>query len=84
MSSSLASLRKLKGYSQEKLGRLISERLGTGIGDSYAQRKIARFESGAAAPTERELLIMSEELDVDLEILRSVMASRAPVEGAYD
>ena len=81
MPDSIASWRKAKSLTQEDLGKAIAERLRRPIGDSYAQKKVARFESGASTPTTEELYAMAEILGVEPEALKSV-AARAPLEGA--
>ena len=76
----LAALRKKRGLSQEELGRAIARRLNTSIGITYAQKKIAKFESGDAAPTEEEIGALAEELGVEIEVVQSAIAGRAPHE----
>jgi transcriptional regulator with XRE-family HTH domain len=81
MPESISSLRKAKGLSQEALGKAIAQRLNRPIGDSYAQKKIARFEGGASTPTAEELDAMAAELAVEPETLKALLAT-APHEGA--
>lgn len=80
MHKSLVIFRKTKGLTQEELGRAIAARLHRPIGKSYAQKKIANFEAGTAAPTEDELQAMADELGVEPESLRNVISPRAPNE----
>lgn len=80
MTSTLALLRKAKGMSQLELGLAVAEKLGDKIGTTYAQKKIARFESGKASPTAREAKVIAALLGVDLDTLQSAV-SRAPNEG---
>ncbi len=82
MPESISSLRKEKGLSQEDLGKAIARRLKRPMGITYAQKKIARFEAGLSSPTAEELYAMAEELGVEPETLKSVIAARAPQEGA--
>jgi transcriptional regulator with XRE-family HTH domain len=81
MPDSIVPWRKAKNLSQQDLGKAISQRLNRSIGDTYAQKKIARFEAGTSAPTPDELKAMAEVLDVDLEELRLAIAARTPIDG---
>jgi len=80
MRETLASLRKAKGLSQEELGKTIAEALNRPIGPTYAQKKIARFEAGTAAPNENELRVLAEKLDRPVEVIRSLIPPRSPQE----
>jgi transcriptional regulator with XRE-family HTH domain len=81
MEESIAFWRKQKGLTQKALGLAIARQLGHKIGANYAQRKIARFESGVSAPTTEELHAMADELGVEAEALAAVIAARASNEG---
>src|ERR1022692_3656337 len=74
---SLRSFREAKGFTQQQLGKKIAEYLHQTIGESYAQKKTARFEAGDAKPTDKELYAMAHILGVKVEALRSVLATRA-------
>jgi len=82
MPESIPLWRKEKGLTQEDLGKAIAKRLNRPIGDSYAQKKIARFESGASMPTAEEFHAMADVLGVDPEALKAAVAGRPPIEGA--
>jgi transcriptional regulator with XRE-family HTH domain len=77
MADTLVSLRKAKHLTQQQLGEQLSEFLGATIGPSYAQKKVARFEAGLAAPTDQELQALAKILRVKLDLLREIVA-RAP------
>jgi transcriptional regulator with XRE-family HTH domain len=81
MPESISLFRKEKGLTQEGLGKAIAKRLQRPIGDSYAQKKIARFESGASLPTAEEFHAMADVLGVDVEALKAAVAGRPPHEG---
>lgn len=77
MSESLISLRKAKGFTQQELGEQLAKLLKQRMGVTYAQKKIARFEAGAAQPTDAELDVLARILHVKTDVLRKVV-SRAP------
>lgn len=81
MIETLAALRKTKGLTQEQLGRAIAERRGQRIGTTYAQKKIARWESGQAIPTEAELSALADVLGTDVQEIIPLLSPRAPYEG---
>jgi transcriptional regulator with XRE-family HTH domain len=73
---SLRSIRVPKGFTQRKLGKALDEYLHRSTGETYQQKKIARFEARAAKPTEQEVEAMAHILDVDRDVMRSVFESR--------
>src|ERR1700722_343236 len=77
MAATLTSLRKAKELTQEEVGRQLADILGHKIGVSYAQKKIARFESGAAAPTDREIEALARIFKTEVVTLRALVG-RAP------
>lgn len=79
MPVTLASLRKAKELTQGEVGRQLANLLNQKIGPSYAQKKIARFETGAAAPTDRELEALASILKTEVAVVRELV-SKAPQE----
>src|SRR5579871_2849614 len=75
---SLRALREAKSLTQQQLGKKIADYLHREIGDSYAQKKIARFEAGVAAPPDKELQAMAHVLDVKVGVLEELFTA------AYD
>ena len=68
---------KLRVSWQEELGNERAKQMCRNIGASYAQKKIARYEAEWSAPTLEELDAMALLLEVDVEILRWLISTRA-------
>jgi len=76
----LITARKRTGLTQAQVGQHIAATLGRNIGPSYAQKKIARFENGAAAPAPDEREPYAQALGITVEELTAMIAPRAPQE----
>jgi len=78
--SSLARRRKERNLTQKELGLRLAQHLKRDISPIYAQRKIARYESGDAAPTPEELDVLAVILGMPPEKKSSLVTPRAPQE----